>query len=129
MNMKEPWKNVGNGDIVDAKGDDVACAYLRTDDPSEHRASRIVACVNACEGIGTNSLEDGGVGSILSLGLEEQKRADAAEKQRDELLAAAEAIEINAEECLDFDECTAMLVSIDDYHKLIEAVASVKGGA
>ena len=47
--------------------------------------------------------------------------------QRDELLAAAEAIEINSEECLDFDECTAMLVPIDDYHKLIEAIARVKG--
>ena len=52
------------------------------------------------------------------------------EKQRDELLAAAEAIEIDAEECLDFDECTtAMLVPIDTYHKLMEALASVKGGA
>ena len=47
-------------------------------------------------------------------------------KQRDELLAAAEAIEIDAEECLDFDECTAMLVQIDDYHKLMEAIANVK---
>ena len=50
------------------------------------------------------------------------------EKQRDELLAAAEAIEIDAEECLDFDECTAMLVPIDTYHKLMEAIASVKEG-
>ena len=48
-------------------------------------------------------------------------------KQRDELLAATEAIAINSEECLDFDECTAMLVSIDDYHKLMEAVARAKG--
>ncbi len=48
------------------------------------------------------------------------------ENQRDELLAAAEAIEIDAEECLDFDECTAMLVSIDAYHRLMEAIASVK---
>lgn len=48
-------------------------------------------------------------------------------KQLDELLAATEAIAINSEECLDFDECTAMLVSIDDYHKLMEAVARVKG--
>lgn len=47
-------------------------------------------------------------------------------RQRDELLAAAEVIEINAEECLDFDECTAMFVSIDDYNKLMEVVASVK---
>lgn len=52
-----------------------------------------------------------------------------ATKQRDELLAAAEAIEINAEECMDFDDCTAMLVPIDDYHKLMEAIAGVKGGA
>ena len=50
------------------------------------------------------------------------------EKQRDELLAAAEAIEIDAEECLDFNECTAMLVPIDTYHKLMEAIASVKEG-
>ena len=53
----------------------------------------------------------------------------ALKQQRDELLAAAEAIEIDAEECLDFDECTAMLVPIDTYHKLIEAIASVKGGS
>ena len=37
-----------------------------------------------------------------------------------DLLAAVKAIEINADECLDFDECTAMLVPIDDYHRLIE---------
>lgn len=49
-------------------------------------------------------------------------------EQHGELLAAAEAIEINAEECMDFDDCTAMLVPIDDYHKLIEAIAGVKGG-
>ena len=53
---------------------------------------------------------------------------DALKQQRDELVAAAEAIEINAEECLDFDECAAMLVQIDDYHKLMEAIASVKEG-
>lgn len=51
------------------------------------------------------------------------------QNQRDELLAAAKAIEINAEECLDFDECTAMLIPIDDYHKLMEAIASAEGGA
>lgn len=47
-------------------------------------------------------------------------------RERDELLAAVEAIEINSEECLDFDECTAMLVDINDYHRLIDAAASVK---
>ena len=48
------------------------------------------------------------------------------QKQRDVLLDAAEAIEINAEECLDWDDCTAMLVSINSYHKLMEAIASAK---
>ena len=52
-------------------------------------------------------------------------KIDALEKKRDELLAAAEDIEIYAEECLDFDECTAMLVSIDAYHGLMEAIASI----
>ena len=56
-----------------------------------------------------------------------RQRVQELEKQRDELLAATEAIAINSEECLDFDECTAMLVSIDDYHKLMEAVARAKG--
>lgn len=49
------------------------------------------------------------------------------EKQRDELLAVIKVIEINAEECMDFDEFTAMLVPVDDYHRLIEVVESVKG--
>ena len=49
-------------------------------------------------------------------------------EQRDELLAAAEAIEINAEECMDFDDCMAILVPIDDYHKLMDAIATAKGG-
>ncbi len=53
---------------------------------------------------------------------------DALKQQRDELLAAAEAIEIDAEECLDFDEFTAMLVPIDPYHKLMEAITSIKDG-
>ena len=56
-----------------------------------------------------------------------RQRVQELEKQRDELLAATEAIAINSEECLDFDECTAMLVSIDDYHKLMEAAARAKG--
>ena len=61
-----------------------------------------------------------------ALVLELIERLEAAENQRDELLEAAEVIEINAEECLDFDECTAMLVPIDDYHKLMHAIANVK---
>ena len=68
-------------------------------------------------------------GTTWSLEQRCQKRIVELTRQRDELLAAAEAIEINAEECLDWDDSTAMLVPIDDYHKLIEAIDTVKGGA
>jgi len=47
------------------------------------------------------------------------------EQQNLELLAAIEAVQIDAEECLDFDECTAMLVPIDTYHALIEPAADL----
>ena len=50
-------------------------------------------------------------------------------EQRDELLAAAEVIEINSDEVMDFDDCMAMLIPMDDYHRLMEAIASAKGGA
>ena len=53
-------------------------------------------------------------------------RLEQAEKVIDELEKAVEAVEINAEECLDFDDSLAMLVPIGDYHKLIEALASAK---
>ena len=101
----------------------------------EADARRIVACVNACAGVDTAWLETmakvGGF-AVMNQYIAAYNQAAAAimaEKQRDELLAAAEAIEINAEECMDFDDCTAMLVPIDDYHKLMEAIAGVKGGA
>ena len=50
-------------------------------------------------------------------------------EERGELLAAAEVIEINSDEVMDFDEYTAMLIPMDDYHRLMEAIASAKGGA
>ena len=50
-------------------------------------------------------------------------------EQHGELLAAAEVIEINSEECMGFDDRTAMLVPMDDYHRLMEAIASAKGSA
>lgn len=52
---------------------------------TEEQYNRARACVNTCAGISTESLEQGGVGSILSIGLSELKRGDVAEKQRDEL--------------------------------------------
>ena len=83
-------------------------------DYPDHTPYGICTC-DACE---KNQLQQ----RVAELG----KERDALKQQRDELLAAAEAIEIAAEECLDFDDCTAMLVPIDAYHKLIEAIASIK---
>lgn len=129
----EPWRAFNNGEGVVGVGtdhSDVCWTRIgeggwlnsdRTIDTDYENARRIVACVNACAGISTENLEDNL--PVLQLA----RRYNQTLKQRDELLAAAEAIEINGEECLDFDECTAMLVPIDDYHKLVEAIASVKG--
>lgn len=47
------------------------------------------------------------------------------EQQNLELAAAIEAVQIDAEECLDFDECTAMLIPIDTYHALVEPAADL----
>ena len=48
-------------------------------------------------------------------------------KQRDELLAALERFMDSHEECTDFGGFTARIVSMGDYHKLMEAVARAKG--
>lgn len=91
----EPWAAYKDGKremnnishfIKSLAGDLVVYGHLFNDD-----ARRIVACVNACQGIPTEPLEVGGLGALLSLGLEEQERGDVAEKQRDELLAALSA--------------------------------------
>ena len=128
----EPWRTDAEcgfpQDIHDSKGS----LFLRCGSDfdneiyGEANARRIVACVNACAGCATEVLETAPVGFFNST-YGHPKYLEEITKQRDELLAATEAIAINSEECLDFDECTAMLVSIDDYHKLMEAVARVKG--
>lgn len=123
----EPWayyddrKSTGRIEIV-GLGKTVSRIYLSVPDEDVANARRITACVNACAGIPTYQLtaendNPTNLGEVI----------DAIRNQRDELLAATEAIAINSEECLDFDECTAMLVSIDDYHKLMEAAARAKG--
>lgn len=38
------------------------------------------------------------------------------------LQLAIKAVEIDSDECMDFDECTAMLIPLDTYHQLIEAI-------
>lgn len=47
------------------------------------------------------------------------------ERQNTEMAAAIEAVRIDADECLDFDECTAMLVPLDTYHALVEPAADL----
>lgn len=78
----EPWKHVGQGDIIDAHGNDVACVYLRESFENEDVARRVVACVNACAGmdVATLELQSGLVLGMFVTGVETTKR-------RDELLA------------------------------------------
>jgi transposase len=76
----EPWINCGTQkeDVRDADGFGICKA--RTND-----ARRIVACVNACKGLTTESLEAGNYPVDCSPII---NRIDAIEVQRDELLAA-----------------------------------------
>lgn len=43
-----------------------------------------------------------------------------------ELIEAADSVECDAEEYLDFDELTAMIVPIDTYHRLVDALDKAK---
>lgn len=92
-------------------------------------ARRIVACVNACEGISTENLTDN---VPLKQGLSGlNKRIRDAEAQRDELLAALEAFREDVS-----DNRHAELASVDPYSigqevldKIDAAIARAKGGA
>ena len=88
---KEPWsigKPPPNGEqtIGDSKGLMVAVATTGDGVSSEANARRIVACVNACVGVGTEYLEDNG--PIIEL----VREHNTVLKQRDELLAFAEEV-------------------------------------
>lgn len=125
---KEPWsigKPPPNGEqtIGDSKGLMVAVATTGYGVSSEANARRIVACVNACVGVGTEYLEDNG--PIIEL----VREHNTVLKQRDELLAALEKFMDSHEECADFDGFTAQIVSMDDYHEAQEAIERAKGGA
>ena len=43
------------------------------------------------------------------------------------LVDALNVMENGAEECMDFDECTAMLVPMDNWHGVFEVLAAFKG--
>jgi len=82
---REPWEgdNRGHGVITDVFGNTVATANKQND------ASRIVACVNACDGISTEVLEKFGFGNALKI----PKNVRNLERQKNELLAALEALQ------------------------------------
>lgn len=69
--LREPWSQNDFGDVVNAEGetvvdvigcevgssDDVVRSYYEIMDLEQAYMRRIVACVNACEGISTEALE------------------------------------------------------------------------
>lgn len=83
---KEPWRISQYGNVVAGDNNNftnevrVKGFTLSSGKTCEDNARRIVACVNACEGIPTEVLESGPHRII--------QRYAAAERQRDELLAA-----------------------------------------
>lgn len=86
-----PWKVTGTGTIryIDAPAGNgimqevAACMRVEYGD-MDANARRIVACVNACEGLSTDLLERFGLASAFGTELLEM------EKQRDQLLEALE---------------------------------------
>ena len=85
---------------------------------AQQHARRIVACVNACEGVPTDVLEN----TVQRGGalMYQQERRKAAEAQRDELLAALESL------VLFTNPKPSNAVALNNAHQVI---ARVKGGA
>ena len=76
-----PVPGMGGSDAVEYYG-----GHLIGESITEANARRIVACVNACRGLGTDELEQHGLVSAVGYELIELT------KQRDELLEAAKAV-------------------------------------
>ena len=107
QHTKEPWKVSGTEHIV-AGGNYVVALDCKPED-----ARRIVACVNACAGLSTQCLEEtgGGVEHYIAV-----------IKQRDDLLAALEAVNESAV-CFAKNEYS---INADAISKVEDAIASVK---
>jgi small-conductance mechanosensitive channel len=96
---KEPWQ-VNFADptqICDCDCENRGCAPIAVmadgDDDAEDNARRIVACVNACEGIETLQLEILDVKTTLDGADALIKQRDQIKQQRDKLLAGIKRIE------------------------------------
>lgn len=82
-------------------------------------AERIVACVNACEGLLTTTLSEGGLGCIATNVAVALGEYEALQAQRDELLAALEMVMRRGR--IDDSE--------EAMNQVAAAIAKAKGGA
>ena len=124
----EPWRAFNNGEGVVGVGtdhSDVCWTRIeeggwlnsdRTIDTDYENARRIVACVNACEGIPTYQLT-GEDGNPVILG----DMIDLLRNQRDTLLPICEELRESAEYWSEYD------VPLGIVERLTAAIASVKG--
>lgn len=95
---KEPWENTGR-QVRSPFGLICDCDRL-TDVFEEEKAKnarRIVACVNACEGILTEELENAGAGFWGRFSAREGRRAEKAEARVKELEGALECAKVYVE--------------------------------
>ena len=134
-----PWKLYRNDQSVgDARGYAVCDVWPRGDDgmvseEGKANARRIVACVNACRNLSNDELEQKGIVTSISA------RFLAAERSRDELLAALELMVAIHDEPSGFsgkygkaldDAIQAQEEKIDERLLMARtAIAKAKGGA
>ena len=144
---QEPWQQFEHDKRAIVSEEHPNLSLLSIDDDGlgiffeEKDARRVVACVNACAGISTESLEKGGVGSLLELGLDEQRRGDSAEQQRDDLQrelaqvnaamkAQADGLVKQRDELVAAMRAIALARNLGSAHIIAkDSIASVKGGA
>ena len=95
----EPWKCFGNNVSAFAGDDSITiCLTVQNHNPNyycdqEANSRRIVACVNACEGLSQDALDGGWTAKGIS------DYAKELEAQRDELLLALKAAETVVRNC------------------------------
>lgn len=120
--IQGPWRTDAAGgfpnDIHDAAGELLARVVPEA---GAGVAERIVACVNACEGLLTTTLSEGGLGCIATHVAVALGEYEALQAQRDELLAAAEFFMAQA--------CGAEDDVCGDWDRHEAAIAKAKVGA
>ncbi|MFR9719917.1 hypothetical protein ACL00X_11230 [Aeromonas diversa] len=129
---REPWVLGGcSGRMVTTPGGYVGDGFI-ADVDTKDTARRIVACVNACEGMSNDELEGGLLLGVMG------KRIATLEQQRDELLAALEDIRAldwrsrlrGLDRPTDFAEREAAVSTVGEAATIArQAIAKAKGGA